>query len=122
MMIRDITQRKWIEKEREDLISELEIKNEESETLRRSLANIVGTFEFIDIIERILVEIRRVIPYDTASVWRVEGNQQYIITGIDLPPEIEVPGTVLVVNENNSAYPLLMGTLPYVLRTMSRQS
>lgn len=115
MMIRDITQRKWIEKEREDLISELEIKNEESETLRRSLANIVGTFEFIDIIERILVEIRRVIPYDTASVWRVEGNQQYIITGIDLPPEIEVPGTVLVVNENNSAYPLLMGTLPYVL-------
>jgi len=115
MMIRDITQRKWIEKEREQLISELEIKNEESETLRRSLANIVGTFEFIDIIERILVEIRRVIPYDTASVWRVEGNQQYIITGIDLPPEIEIPGTVLVVNENNSAYPLIMGTLPYVL-------
>jgi PAS domain S-box-containing protein len=115
MMIRDITQRKWIEKEREQLIRELEIKNEESETLRRSLANIVGTFEFIEIIERILVEIRRVIPYDTASVWRVEGNQQYIITGIDLPPEIEVPGTVLVVNENNSAYPLIRGTLPYVL-------
>jgi signal transduction histidine kinase/HAMP domain-containing protein len=115
MMIRDITQRKWIEKEREKLISELEIKNEESETLRRSLANIVGTFEFIEIIERILVEIRRVIPYDTASVWRVEGNQQYIITGIDLPPQIEMPGTVLVVDENNSAYPLIMGTLPYVL-------
>jgi len=114
-LVRDITQRKWIEKEREQLISELEIKNEESETLRRSLANIVGTFEFIEIIERILVEIRRVIPYDTASVWRVEGNQQYIITGIDLPPEIEIPGTVLVVNENNSAYPLIMGTLPYVL-------
>jgi PAS domain S-box-containing protein len=115
MMIRDITQRKWIEKEREELISELEIKNEESETLRRSLANIVGTFEFIEIIERILVEIKRVIPYDTASVWRVEGNQQYIIAGIDLPPEIEMPGTILVVNETNSAYPLIMGTLPYVL-------
>ena len=115
MMIRDITQRKWIEKERETLISELEIKNEESETLRRSLANIVGTFEFTEIIKRILVEIRRVIPYDTASVWRVEGNQQHIIIGIDLPPEIEVPGTTLVVNENNSAYPLIMGTLPYVL-------
>ena len=115
MMLRDITQRKWIEREREQLISELEIKNAESETLRRSLANIVGTFEFIEIIERILVEIRRMIPYDTASVWRVEGNQQYIITGIDLPPEIEVPGTVLVVNENNSAYPLIMGSLPYVL-------
>ena len=115
MMIRDITQRKWIEQEREQLIHELEIKNEESETLRRSLANIVGTFEFREIIDRILAEIRRVIPYDTASVWRVEGNQQYIITGIDLPPEIEVPGTVLTVNEDNSAYPLFMGNLPYVL-------
>ena len=115
MMIRDITQRKWIEQEREQLIRELEIKNQESETLHRSLANIVGTFEFTEIIDRILAEIKRVIPYDTASVWRVEGNEQYIITGIDLPPEIKVPGTVLVVDEDNSAYPLIMGTLPYVL-------
>jgi PAS domain S-box-containing protein len=115
MMIRDITQRKWIEKEREQLINELESKNAESETLRRSLANIVGTFEFTEIIERILIEIKRVIPYDTASVWRVEGNQQHIIIGIDLPPEIEVPGTTLVVNENNSAYPVLTGALPYIL-------
>jgi PAS domain S-box-containing protein len=115
MMIRDITQRKWIEQEREQLISELEIQNEESETLRRSLASMVGTFEFTEIIKLILDEIKRVIPYDTASVWRVEGNQQYIITGIDLPPEIKIPGTILVVNENNSAYPLIMGTLPYVL-------
>src|SRR5690349_11433676 len=107
--------RTWSEKEREQLIRALEIKNEESETLRRSLANIVGTFEFTEIIDRILVEIKRVIPYDTASVWKVEGNQQYIITGIDLPPEIEIPGTTFVVNENNSAHPLLAGTLPYIL-------
>jgi signal transduction histidine kinase len=76
---------------------------------------VVGTFEFIEIIERILAELRRVIPYDTASVWRVENNEQHIITGVDLPPEIEVPGTILVVNEDNSAYPLIMGSLPYVL-------
>jgi signal transduction histidine kinase len=56
-----------------------------------------------------------VIPYDTASVWQVEGREQYIITGVDLPPEIKIPGTVFVVDETNSAYPLLMGTLPYVL-------
>lgn len=115
MMIRDVTQRKWIEKEREKLIRELESKNEESETLRRSLASIVGTFEFAEIIGRILDEIRHVIPYDTASVWRVEGKNQYIIAGIDLPPEIEIPGTVFTVDENNSAYPLIMGRLPYVL-------
>ena len=107
--------RTWSEQEREQLIRALEIKNAESETLRRSLENIVGTFEFTEIIDRILVEIKRVIPYDTASVWKVEGNQQYIITGIDLPPEIKIPGTILVVNEDNSAYPLITGSLPYVL-------
>ena|GEM_PF-1119751 len=115
MMIRDITQRKWIEQEREKLISQLEVKNEESETLRRSLASIVGTFEFTEIINRILEEIRRVIPFDTASVWKVEGLNQYIIAGVDLPSEIEIPGTTFIVNKNNSAYPLIMGTLPYVL-------
>ncbi|HUF00247.1 MAG TPA: GAF domain-containing protein [Anaerolineales bacterium] len=113
--VRDISQRKWIEKEREDLINELETKNAESETLRRSLASIVGTLKFTEIIDRILEEIRHVIPYDTASVWRVEGTQQYIITGVDLPPEIEIPGTTFAVDENNSAYPLIMGTLPYIL-------
>ena len=115
MMIRDISQRKWIELEREQLIQELETQNTESETLRRTLASIVGTLEFTEIIDRVLEEIKRVIPYDTASVWRVEGRNQYIISGVDLPPEIEIPGTVFVVDETNSAYPLLMGMIPYVL-------
>jgi PAS domain S-box-containing protein len=115
MMIRDVSQRKWIEQEREKLIQELELKNVESETLRRSLSSIVGTLEFTEIIDRVLEEIRQVIPYDTASVWRVEGRSQYIISGVDLPPEIEIPGTVFVVNETNSAFPLLMGRIPYVL-------
>ena len=115
MMVRDISQRKWIEQEREKLIQELETKNAETETLRRSLASLVGTLEFRQVIDRVLEEIRRVIPYDTASVWRVEGRKQYIISGVDLPPEIEIPGTVFVVDETNSAFPLLMGTLPYIL-------
>jgi PAS domain S-box-containing protein len=115
MMVRDITQRKWIETEREELINELEVKNRESETLRESLATIAGTFEFSQIVNEILDQIRRVIPYDTASVWRVENNQQYIVSGVGMPPEIKIPGTVLTVNENNSAYPLLLGKLPYIL-------
>ena len=115
MMIRDISQRKWIEQERENLINELENKNIESETLRRTLANIVGTMEFTEIIDRVLEEIRRVIPYDTASVWQVEGRNQFIITGVDLPSEIKIPGTVFVLDETNSAYQLLMGRVPYVL-------
>ncbi len=116
MLVRDVTQRKWIEAEREKLIQELEIKNEESETLHESLASIVGTFEFTEIVQRILTQIKRVIPYDTASVWRLEGDRQLIIGGVDLPPEIEIPGTVFAVNENNSAYPILNGEVPYIMK------
>lgn len=114
-IVREITTRKQIEQEREKFINELESKNKESETLRESLASLVGTLEFAEIIDRILAQIKRVVPYDTASVWRVDGNQQIIIAGVDLPPEIRIPGTILTVNENNSAYPLLSGSLPYIL-------
>jgi signal transduction histidine kinase len=114
-MQEELRERRWIEQEREKLIRELELKNTEAETLRRSLASIVGTLEFNEIIDRVLEEIRYVIPYDTASVWRVEGDEQHIISGVDLPPEIKVPGTVFRVDEGNSAYPLIMGTLPYIL-------
>ena len=114
-IVREITTRKEIEQEREKFINELEVKNEESETLRESFASIVGTLEFTEIIDRILAQIKRVVPYDTASVWRVDGNQQIIIAGANLPAEIRIPGTILTVNENNSAYPLLAGSLPYIL-------
>ena len=114
-IVREVTLQKQLEKDREDLINELEIKNAESETLRESLASIVGTLEFAEIIDRILAQIKRVVPYDTASVWRVDGKHQIIIAGVDLPSEIRIPGTVLIVNETNSAYPLIMGTIPYIL-------
>ena len=114
-IVREVTLQKQLEKDREDLINELEIKNAESETLRESLASIVGTLEFAEIIDRILAQIKRVVQYDTASVWRVDGKQQIIIAGVNLPPEIRIPGTVLIVNETNSAYPLIMGTIPYIL-------
>jgi signal transduction histidine kinase len=115
MLIRDITQRRWIETEREKLIHELEVKNQESETLRESFSSIVGTFEFGEIIQHLLEQIRRVVPYDTASIWRVEGNKQLLIAGMNLPADMQVPGAVLTVNEGNSAFPIFEGQLPYIL-------
>ena len=100
---------------REGLIRELEEKNAEAETMRESLASIVGTFEFEEIIHRILGQIKRVIRYDTASVWKVEGGQMVAISGVDLPPEIHIPGYAFAVDEDNSAFPILMGHLPFIL-------
>lgn len=116
MMIRDITQRKWIEAEREKLIEELETRNKESETLRESLASIVSTLEFSEIIQRVLDQIQLVVPYDSASIWRVEGNIQKFFTGRNLPQEFIKTNIEFETDEKNSALPILNGEVPFILK------
>lgn len=115
MMIRDVTQRKWIETEREELINELETKNIESETLRESLASIVTMFDIKEIVERILDQIKLVIPYDTASVWRMEDDWQLLLVGRDLPPEVDSANLKFQLDGHNSSTPVIRGEKPYVL-------
>jgi PAS domain S-box-containing protein len=114
-IVRDITERKRAETEREKLIRELAAQNAESETLRESLASIVGTFEFIEITQYILDQIKRVIPYDSASVWKVEGKLQKFISGRNLPAAVLDGEIEFVTDETNSAMPILTGEIPYFL-------
>lgn len=113
-MFHDMSEQKRLELERENLILQLETTNAETEVLRESLAALVGTFEFSEIVQHILNQIRRVVPYDSASVWRTEGSKQYFIGGRNLPPEI-TSETVFDVNEGNSAAPIITGKAAYVL-------
>jgi PAS domain S-box-containing protein len=106
---RDITERKQAEIEREQLIHELAAKNAESETLRESFATIVGTFEFSEIIQHILDYIKRIIPYDSASVWKMEGNIQKFISGRDLPSVFLDTNIEFVTDETNAALPIIKG-------------
>lgn len=115
MVVRDITQRKWMEIERERFIHELEIKNRESETLRESLASIVTTFDLREVLERILDQMKFVIPYDTASVWRVEGEWQVPIISRDLPPEVLSRELKFQIDKDNSSRPIIQGEKPYIL-------
>ncbi len=109
---RDVTQRRQAETERIELINELAIKNEESETLRESLASMIDTVEFTEILHRILDQIKRVIPYDSASVWRVDNGYQRFIVGRGLPQTIN---DIYPIDNTNSATPLLLGDVAYVL-------
>ena len=114
-IVRDITQRKWMETERERFIHELKIKNRESETLRESLASIVTTFDLTEVVERILDQIKFVIPYDTASVWRVDGEWQRLMVSRDLPPEVPLSGLEFRIDADNSSHPVISGEKPYIL-------
>ena len=118
---RDITKRKQAEIEREQLIHELAIRNAESETMRESFATIVGTFEFSEIIQHILDQIKRVIPYDSASVWKWENGRQKFITGRNLPAMIEDANIEFIDDETNSALPILKGDVPYILNNNVQQ-
>ena len=112
----ELRERKSSEEKREILIKELETRNQETEILRESLASVVGTFEFSEIVERILDQMKKVIPFDTASLWRIEGDRQKLIIGRNLPPEVP-PDLEFPNDESNSAYPILNGNAPYVLNT-----
>jgi len=112
---RDISKRKQAEIEREQLIDELAVKNAESETLRESFAAIVGTFEFFEIVQHILDQIKRVIPYDSASVWKVEGETQKFIIGRDLPPVFQDSNYQFDTDDASAALPIIRGEVPYVL-------
>jgi PAS domain S-box-containing protein len=115
MLVRDITQRKWIETERENLIRELEIKNKESETLRESLASIVTTFDLEQVVQRILDQIKFVIPYDTASVWRVDDGWQTLILSRDLPLDISMESLKFPIDGSNSSSPIVRGEKEFVM-------
>ena len=112
---RDISKRKQADIERELLINELAAKNAESETLREGFATIVGTFEFSEIIQHILDQIKRVIPYDSASVWAWEGGRQKFISGRDLPASFMDAGIEYIMDEGSSALPILTNQVPYIL-------
>ena len=112
---RDITKRKQSEIEREQLIAELAVKNAESETLRESFAAIVGTFEFSEIVQHILDQVRRVIPYDSASLWASEDNLQKFISGRNLPSMFDSGNVEFIIDETNAALPILDGKVPFIL-------
>lgn len=114
-MFYDQSQQIQLENEQKRLINELEIKNAESETLRESLASVVETFHFDEIIEKILDQIKRVIPYDTASVWRIEDKNQFLLAGRNLPDLHTTGGDTFLADESNSAMPIVQGKVPYIL-------
>lgn len=111
----ELAERESAQKQNEALIRELEMRNKESETLRESLAVLVGSLKFEEIIHNILDQIKRCIPYDTASIWRVEGTKQILISGRNLPDLAATGDAEFETNDTNSALPILQGKVPFIL-------
>lgn len=115
IMVRDISQRRWVETEREKLINELEDRNTESEALRESMAVIVETLDESKTVSLILEQLEKVIPYDSASVQLLKNDVLEVVSTSKLAnPEVHV-GLKFKVDENEPSYPLFTGQASHIL-------
>jgi signal transduction histidine kinase len=97
---------------RKALINELEVRNAESETLRKSVAIVAATLEQSEAIERILEQLKQVLPFDSASVQLLNGDMLEIVSERG---GRESEQKIFPVDENEPAYPVIHGKIPYVL-------
>lgn len=111
---RELSERQRIEAERESMIAELEKRNAESESLRETTVIVTSTLDVSEAVQRILEQLKRVMAYDSASVWLYEGRTTHLIGG-DGIPDIPEEDKHYTVGENEPDYPLWSQSLPYVL-------
>ncbi|MGA7193865.1 MAG: GAF domain-containing protein [Anaerolineales bacterium] len=100
--------------ERKDLIRQLEVRNAESETLRETTAIVTSTLDASEAVHQILDQLKRVIPYDSASVWLYQIDKAIMVGSNGLPPSAMLPGEYML-NDNPPDYPLRAENRPYIL-------
>jgi diguanylate cyclase (GGDEF)-like protein len=114
MIVRDVSLQKWMETERERIIDELVRRNTESETLRETTVIVTSTLDVAEAVQRILKQLKRVIAYDSASVWLYRNNTAHMIDG-DSIPDLSEEGKYFTVSASEPDHPLWVEGAPYIL-------
>lgn len=78
---REITARKQLEIENQRLMEAAQRRAVEAETLREAAAAVAATLDLDEIIPRVLVQLQRVVPYDSASVQLLRDGQMENVGG-----------------------------------------
>ena len=100
--------------ERQRLIEELEIRNAESETLRETTVIVTSTLDVAEAVTRILEQLKRVVGYDSASVWLYRENIAHMVGENGLPDAVH-RNKSYIVSASEPDYPLWERNVPYVL-------
>lgn len=100
--------------ERQKLIRELELRNAESETLRETTEIITSTLNIKEAVEEILMQLRRVVQYDSASVWLFKDETAHLIGADGLSEEASII-TEHALSRDEPDYPLWEEGASYVL-------
>lgn len=104
-------------------------RRREAETLQAATQAISTTLDLQTILERILSELRQVVPYDSASVQQLEGSSLKIIGGYGFPNLEELLGLSFDLETTNnpnrdvvqSRAPLILGDAPSSYQQFQRE-
>lgn len=97
------------------LFEDIQRRAEESETLRQTATAVLSTLRMDEAIDRILEQLVRVVPYDSASVQLLSDGVSQIVGGRGLPELLPLSNTRFPLNENNPATQVYATGEPYIL-------
>lgn len=100
--------------ERRKLIRELELRNAELEALRETTEIITSTLDISDSVKQILKQLKRVVRYDSASVWLFKSGVAYQIGADGLPGEASLVKQHAI-RKDEPDYPLWEEGRSYIL-------
>lgn len=87
----------------------------EAETLRQAGAAVAASLHLDETISSILVQLKKVVPYDSASVQLLQGEELVIVGGMGFDDLSAVIGLSFSVNANNPAFEVSRSRAPLVL-------
>lgn len=101
--------------ERNSLIDQLQEKNIQAETLREITTIVTSGLDQEAIVQQILEQLKRVVQYDSASVWLYRGDIAEVVGWVNLPHGASEPG-FFSVSEKEPDYAFFTDeTLDYIL-------
>lgn len=98
-----------------------EKKAKEAETLRKAVASVAETLNLSEAIGRILQQLERVVPFDSASVQLLQDNYLEIVGGRGWSNEQEVIGIRFPVPGDNPNTCVIQERRYYILRNASKE-
>jgi diguanylate cyclase (GGDEF)-like protein/PAS domain S-box-containing protein len=107
MVMRDITRRKVDESLLATLVEESERRAQESEVLRVASAVVTSTLDMQETIQLVLDQLRKVVPYTSASVQLLQDGYLVIVGGRGFKDDVEIVGTRFSTNRGRESGPEL---------------
>ncbi len=90
-------------------------RRQEAETLREAALALTATLDRDEVIERILVQLQEVVPYDSTSVQLLKGNQLEIVGGRGFPNLPDLLGTSFPIDGDNPNREVVRTRAPFIV-------